>query len=147
LGHTQPVTASSVRSVTFPDRSVTIPFSPVTMPDRSVTLVRNTQQSDREPERTAVGHRVGERRIDGRLTAAEHHRVEQPDAAAQPVEQVGPGRPVSAGARLQMGIVAIAATPRAALHEDDRAELAGIVDAGEGCQAADAQRRARPCRR
>jgi len=42
LGHTQPVTASSVRSVTFPDRPVTIPFSAVTMPDRPVTMVRNT---------------------------------------------------------------------------------------------------------
>ena len=31
------------RSVTIPDRAVTIPFSPVTIPDRAVTIVRNTQ--------------------------------------------------------------------------------------------------------
>jgi hypothetical protein len=43
LGHTQPVTHDSVRSVTFPDLPVTIPISAVTMPDRSVTIVRNTQ--------------------------------------------------------------------------------------------------------
>lgn len=42
LGHTQPSNPSKPTSVTFPDRSVTIPESAVTFPDRSVTIGRNT---------------------------------------------------------------------------------------------------------
>lgn len=64
LGHTQPSNPSKPTSVTFPDRSVTIPESAVTFPDRSVTIGRNTHKDE-----VQYGTRQATRDEAGRLLA------------------------------------------------------------------------------
>ncbi len=105
---------------------------------QAVRVAAARVQADLETHLFHFRDRPGERILEGGFAATEDHGVEQPLAQGQhfqqglPVEQLG-----TAGVE-QVGIVAVAAAPGAALAEDHRGQLAGVVDGGERHEAADA---------
>jgi hypothetical protein len=94
-------------------------------------------QADLEPEPTHLGHGGGECGLDGWLPAAEDDGVEQPAAALEECADLRPGDDRGYARVDQGAVVAVATAPRTALTEDNRGELAGVVDRRQRNEAAD----------
>ena len=75
------------------------------------------------------------------FAAREDDAVEQALAAVQKGQHLGPGHGGGGGGAQQLGVVAVAAAPGAALAIKHGGQAAGEVDAGERRDAADAQQR------
>jgi len=97
-------------------------------------------QSDIESQFAHRADGVRQRRIDGRFTAAEYHRIDQPDPPLQQIQHLLPRERTLAQARLQMRVMAITAAPRATLHEHHRRQFARVIGGSERRYAAHFQR-------
>ena len=83
--------------------------------------------------------RTAEMAIHGRLATAEHHRVQQPGTTVEEIEHRRPRHCRRFQARLQFGVVTIAATPGATLHKYHRSQLTGEIGRGQWRQAGDSK--------